>query len=237
MPGPIRLALANDYEIVVRGLAATLEPHRDRIEIVDLAVDEPVEAAAHVALFDVFGSGEVHTGDIRRILDSEGVQHVAVFTWNLDDRLIRLALGAGVRGYLSKGLTGAELADAIERIAGGAVVVARPEGEPGVVEAEREAADAGFEPPGLESVRSWPGKAEGLPEREAEVLGLVVQGYDNDAIAERLYISVNTVKTRLRNLYRRMGFQNRVEAAVWGVHHGFETDTGVSSQTRTSLPL
>jgi two-component system, NarL family, response regulator LiaR len=218
MDRPVRLAIANDYEIVVRGLAAALEPHADRVQVAELTVDDDITPAADVVLYDVFGSGEVHTGDIRQVLD-EGQHHVAVFTWNFDRHLIDLALGAGVRGYLSKGLGGSDLADAVVRIADGEVVVLEP--------TRRTEA----------SVRRWPGQLHDLPEREAEVLALIAQGYDNDQIAERLYISVNTVKSRIRNLYRRMGFQNRVEAAVWAVKHGFEPDSGATAQSRHNRPL
>ena len=64
------------------------------------------------------------------------------------------------------------------------------------------------------------------------MLALITQGYDNDAISTRLYISPNTLKSRIRTLYRKLGFENRVQAAVWGVKHGFETDSGASSNTR-----
>ena len=215
MDRPVRLAIANDYEVVVRGLASMLEPFSDRVQIVDLAVQEPIDAVADVALFDVFGSGEVHTGDVQRVLDEPRVSHVAIYTFNFDDALIDTARRMGVTGYLSKALAGQELVDAICRIAEGEVVV--------------EAASAGRR---STSPRRWPGKLHDLSEAEAEVLALITQGYDNAAIAERLYISQNTLKTRIRMMYRRLGFENRVQAAVWGVKHGFEAASGASAGRR-----
>lgn len=217
MDGPVRLAIANDYEVVVRGLASILEPFSERVQIVDLAVDEPVETEADVALFDVFGSGEVHTGDVRRVLDQPHVRHVAIYTFNFDQSLVDTARRMGVTGYLSKALPGSELVDAICRIAAGEVVVKE------TVVGRRSA-----------SPRRWPGKLHDLSEAEAEVLALITQGYDNAAIAQRLYISQNTLKTRIRMLYRRLGFENRVQAAVWGVKHGFEADSGASAMRRES---
>lgn len=209
---PIRLAIANDYEVVVRGVAALLEPYRDRVTIVDLVVDEPVEVAADVVLFDVFGSGEVHTGDVHRVLDDPRVAHVAIYTFNFAPTLIDAARSMGVSGYLSKGLPGGELVEGIRRIAAGEVVVADvPRTAPAAPE------------------RRWPGQLHDLSEREAEVLALITQGYDNDEIARRLFISPNTLKTRIRHLYRRLGFGNRVQAALWGVKHGFETDSGAAA--------
>ena len=211
---PVSLAIANDYEIVVRGVAAALEPFAERVNIVELVIEEPPVSAVDVVLYDVFGAGEVHTGDIRKLIEDGRFGHVAIFTDNLDPALVRTGLEFGLHGYLSKSLSGEQLADAVVRIARGEVVVS-----------ERRAG-----PPSAE--RRWPGKLHDLTEREAEVLALITQGYDNDAIAERLYISPNTLKTRIRKLYRRMGFENRVQAAVWGVKHGFETDSGADSSSR-----
>ena len=216
MDRPVRLAIANDYEVVVRGVASMIEPFSDRAQIVDLAVQEPVDTQADVALFDVFGSGEVHTGDVHRVLDDPRVCHVAIYTLNFDRELIDTAQRMGITGYLSKALPGKELVDAICRIAEGEVVV-------------RDAPVARRSP----SPRRWPGKLHDLSEAEAEVLALITQGYDNQSIAERLYISQNTLKTRIRMMYRRLGFENRVQAAVWGIKHGFESDSGASAARRS----
>ncbi len=212
---PVTLAIVNDYEIVVRGLAAVLALHADRVKIVELVVNDAPSLPVDVVLYDVFGVGEVNTGDVQKVIADSRFSNVAIFTDNLDPALVRTGLQFGLHGYLSKSLSGEQLVDAVVRIAAGEVVVS-----------ERRAA-----PPAAD--RRWPGKLHDLTEREAEVLALITQGYENDAIAERLYISPNTLKSRIRKLYRRLGFENRVQAAVWGVKHGFETDTGASSTTRT----
>lgn len=203
MPEPVTLSIANDHEIIVEGLTSMLAAFSDRIRIVEMVVGESSRRPADVVLFDVFGTGEVHTGAVKRHLHT-GSQ-VAVFTANLDPWLIDMALAWGVRGYLSKALPAAELADAVVRVAAGEVVVA-PSNVPG-------------EPP----ERVWPGRVHGLTEREAEVLALIVEGFDNAQVAGQLYVSVDAVKSRIRSLYRKLGFTNRVQAAVWGVKHGFDT--------------
>jgi DNA-binding NarL/FixJ family response regulator len=212
---PLRVSIEDDYEVVVRGVAAMLAPHAERIEVVELLADEQPNEPVDVLLFDVFGSGEVHTGEVQRAVFDPLVNRVAVFTSNFDPALIDKARQLGVGGYLSKALSGDELADAIERVARGETVVSSPP--------ERSAPNR----------RRWPGQLHDLTEREAEVLALITQGYDNDAISTRLYISPNTLKSRIRTLYRKLGFENRVQAAVWGVKHGFETDSGASSTTRS----
>ena len=217
---PTTVAIANDYEVVVRGLATVLAPFSERVRVVDLTVNDSVHRAADVCLFDVFGSGEVHTGDVHRVLDDPRVGHVAIYTSNFDHSLVETARRMGISGYLSKGLSGERLVDAIVRIAHGEVVV---EDAP----APRRS--------GPQSERRWPGKLHDLSEREAEVLALITQGYDNEEIARRLFISQNTLKTRIRHMYRRLGFANRVQAAVWGVKHGFETDSGAAAGNRSDF--
>lgn len=73
----------------------------------------------------------------------------------------------------------------------------------------------------------WPGQEFGLTEREAETLTLLVQGLENEAIAEQLYVSPNTVKARLKSIYRKVDAGNRVQAALWAVAHGFGPDQRV----------
>jgi DNA-binding NarL/FixJ family response regulator len=211
---PVTVALADDYEIVVRGLASLLSPFASRVRVVEVVIHGAVRSPVDVVLQDVFGAGEVHTGDVDDALRNDFVGAVAVFTWNFDPHLVAAALERGVRGYLSKGLTSLELVEAIERIAAGEVVVAR----------SRSRSNHG--------PRRWPGQLHDLSEGEAEVLALITQGYDNSAIAERLFISPNTLKSRIRSLYRKLGCQNRVQAAIWGIRHGFETDSGASSEHR-----
>ena len=68
----------------------------------------------------------------------------------------------------------------------------------------------------------WPGRAEGLTDRESEILALITQAKSNTDIAEIAYLSLNTVKSHLKTLYRKLGVRSRTEAALWGVRHGFD---------------
>src|SRR6185312_9481894 len=121
--------------------------------------------------------------------------------------LVQDSLEAGVAGYLSKGLEAAELVDAIERIHAGERVL--PIGG-GTVSPKPESA--------------WPGKEHGLTVREAEIIALITQGLSNQEIADRSYLSINSVKTYIRTAYRKMGVERRSQAVLWGVQHGFQPD-------------
>jgi DNA-binding CsgD family transcriptional regulator len=60
----------------------------------------------------------------------------------------------------------------------------------------------------------------GLTGREVEVLELIAEGLTNQEIADRVYISINSVKTYIRSAYRKIGVNSRSQAAVWGLQHG-----------------
>ncbi len=202
-PKPIRLALVDDYEVVLVGLTHMFDAYRDRIEVVDLVIGERVTVDVDVALLDTFAQPEADGGDVATLVANGHAARVAVYTWSFDRQLIESALQQGARGYLSKTLPAAALVDALERIHAGDVVIS---------ESPRSRATVGLD---------WPGRSEGLSDREAEILALVTQAKSNAEIAAVTYLSINTVKSYLRNLYRKIGVRTRTEAALWGVDHGF----------------
>ncbi|MCC9054433.1 response regulator transcription factor [Microbacterium sp. F2E] len=75
--------------------------------------------------------------------------------------------------------------------------------------------------PGLD----WPGKREGITDRESEILALITQGKSNAEIARLTYLSPNTVKSYIRSVYRKIGATSRTQAVLYGVRHGFTPDT------------
>ena len=60
----------------------------------------------------------------------------------------------------------------------------------------------------------------GLSAREVQVLSLITAGLTNQEIADRVYVSINSVKTYVRSAYRKIGVNSRSQAAVWGLQHG-----------------
>ena len=122
--------------------------------------------------------------------------------------MIRDAVAAGARGYLSKVLTGPEVVAALERVMRGEIVIL-----PG----DRETS--------VDGAGDWPGRAAGLSPREAEILALITQGLTNQEIADRVYLSINSVKTYIRTAYRKIGVVRRPQAVLWGVQNGFRPDT------------
>ena len=70
-----------------------------------------------------------------------------------------------------------------------------------------------------------PGRDRWLSAREAEIVALITQGLGNEEIADRTYMSINTVKTYIRTAYRKIGVDSRTRAVLWGVDHGFRPDS------------
>jgi NarL family two-component system response regulator LiaR len=206
-PGPIRVAVVNDYEIVVAGVAAMLEPHRDRINIVELDSSLPVISDVDVIFYDTFAAVQGDGVDLEDLVHG-GDARVVIFSWNLDEQLVRAAIDRGAAGYLSKGLDAEQVVAGIEAVHRGETVTP-PES---TMSADREANG------------EWPGREFGLSAREAEVLALITQGLSNQEIAERTYLSINSVKTYIRTAYRKIDVTRRSQAVAWGMRHGFEPD-------------
>jgi NarL family two-component system response regulator LiaR len=200
------VAIVNDYELVVVGVAALLQPYSDRVEVVELDSNLPVLRDVDVILYDTFGQVQGRSIDIASLRDG-GKAKVAVYSWNLHHELVEESLEAGASGYLSKGLEADELVESIERIHAGDTVV--PSG-------------GGSVTPRPDS--DYPGKKQGLTVRESEILALITQGLSNKEIAERSYLSINSVKTYIRTAYRKIGAERRSQAVLWGIKHGFEPD-------------
>jgi DNA-binding NarL/FixJ family response regulator len=205
---PIRVALINDYEIVVKGLARMFDSYRDRIHLVELDAELPVEEEVDIALYDTFAQPQSDTAAIDRILEQDRAHKVVLYSWNLQPELIEAAMAKGVAGYLSKSLTAAELVEALEDVhRADRLVVGRPEdGRDEIIGGD------------------WPGRAEGLTHREAEVVALITQGLSNQDVAGRTFLSINSVKSYIRSAYRKMGVSTRSQAVLWGVAHGFTPD-------------
>src|SRR5687768_4693638 len=78
---PIRVAVANDYELVVAGLSAMLAPYSSRVEVCDaIVVGEPILHPVDIVLYDTFGRQDGTRGAVRELLDSGQVKRVVIYT-------------------------------------------------------------------------------------------------------------------------------------------------------------
>ena len=202
---PLRLAIVDDYAVVVAGVASFLEA--ERIDVVETGASTPVVTDVDVVLFDTFGQIQGEGIDLEDFVRDSDAK-VVIYSWNLKHQLIDQALSAGARGYLSKVLAGPEIVKALERVMEGEIVVLTGDHETSV---------------GGEG--DWPGRSAGLSSREAEMLALITQGLSNQEVAARAFIGMNSVKSYIRSAYRKIGVTSRTQAVLWALEHGFRPDT------------
>lgn len=207
MSGPITVALVDDYDVVLLGVAKILDTYRDRVLIAEIDTNQSVEDKVDIVLYDSFAQPESDHAEISVLVENPHATKVVVYTWSFRPDLIENAKLRGADGYLSKALPARDLVEALERVHAGEMVVSPP---PGRARPNR----------GLD----WPGQSEGLTERESEILALITQGLDNAEVAACAFLAPSTVKSYIRTLYRKINVSSRTQAVLWGVDHGFSPD-------------
>jgi DNA-binding NarL/FixJ family response regulator len=201
------VALVDDYDVVLIGLAHMFDRYCDRIVVVEIDANEPVIDPVDIVLYDTFAQPEADHDNIGVLTSHPSARRVVVYTWNYHPLLIDQALQKGASGYLAKTLPARDLVTALETIHGGETVVNVPSSKTRL-------------PGGLD----WPGRAEGLTDREAEILALITQGKSNVEVAATTFLSINSVKSYIRSTYRKINVTSRTQAVLWGIEHGFRPD-------------
>jgi NarL family two-component system response regulator LiaR len=190
----LRVAIVNDYEVIVAGVRAMLAPHRHRVDVVELDVERDPAHRVDVALFDTYGQPGLGIPRVRSLVNSDRVAAVAVYTWALSPASRQAALGAGARGLIAKALPAQTLVESLWTVAGGQVV------------------DTGGFRGAMQG--PWPGSQWGLTARESETLALLAIGMANRSIAEALFVSENTVRTHLKGVFRKLSVTSRSQAVA-----------------------
>lgn len=203
----IRVAVVNDYDVVVNGVAHMLDRYQDDLVVVELDANEPVAESVDIALYDNFAQPESDRDDLATLVANPHARRVVVYTWNLHPRLVEDARHQGADGYLSKALPARDLVAALRRVHAGETVV--------VAGDHRAPSTSGLD---------WPGRSEGLTDRESEILALITQGMSNAEVADLTCLSPNTVKSYIRVVYRKIQVSSRTQAVLWGIRHGFAPD-------------
>jgi DNA-binding NarL/FixJ family response regulator len=193
-PERTRVALVNDYEIVLRGLETMLRPFRDRIEVIELDVEHNPDEIVDVALFDTYGHPRLGLDRVAELARDPHVHAVAVYTWSFAPEQFDAARAAGARGVLAKSMSADALVDALQQIG-----------------RQEEFVSARF---GRSVHQPWPGYDLGLTLREGEVALFLAQGMRNRDIASALWVSENTVKTHLKSIFQKTSVSSRAEAIV-----------------------
>lgn len=213
--GPrIRVALADDQELMRSALAIMLEDPPD-LELVVEAADgvellERLRAhRADVVVMDVRMPRLDGIEATRRVRAEHPATRVLVLTTFDLDEVVFAAIRAGASGFLTKDASAEELASAIRAVHAG---------------------DASLAPRATASLVDFVARAPAAPDaeallapltgRERDVLAELVVGASNDEIAERLYLTGNTVKTHVKAILAKLELPDRVHVVIWAYEHG-----------------
>ena len=197
MAKAIRVALVNDYMIILEGLRALLESGDSGIEVVELDIKRGPKRTVDVTLLDTYGEADLLGERVSSLGADPSNGAIVVFSFSDQPQAVRRAIDAGAQGFVSKAVPRQQIIDGLHAAARGDRVVLTHRSQHAQID---------------EAVR-WPGRDAGLTERESELLSLLSTGMTNRELGSHLYISENTVKTQLRHLYAKLGVRNRAQAA------------------------
>ena len=202
----IRIVLADDHQVVRRGLQLLLDGEPD-FEVVAEAGD--VDAARryvigyhpNVLVLDLNMPGGSVLEAIPELRKRSPETQIVVLTMQEEPAFAREALGAGALAYVLKEAADSELVEAVRRAAVGEIYL-NP----------RLGARIAAEPP--------PGPPDDLTEREVDVLRRIALGYTNAEIAEQLYLSVRTVETHRQHIQQKLRLTTRAELVNYALSRG-----------------
>ena len=213
MSGAPRVVLVDDHGLFRSGVRAELGRQVEVIgeaDDVQPAIDLIASVQPDVVLLDVHlpgGGGQAVIQAIKPLFPS--VRFLALSASDAPEDVIAV-IRAGARGYVTKTISTAELADAIKRVAAGdAVFSHRLAGF--VLDAF--AASSGAS--GSDVKPSFDPELDQLTSREREVLRLIAQGYTYKEIARELYISVKTVESHVSSVLRKLQLSSRHQLTRW----------------------
>jgi DNA-binding NarL/FixJ family response regulator len=212
---PVRLVLVDDHEMVIEGLKAMLATFDDRVKVVGQAVGAEralsvlAELDPDIVLCDVRMQGFSGLDLCKELRDADPDRKVVMLSVYDDEQYLFQALRVGASGYLLKSISSDELVRQLESVHRGQTAI-----DPGM------AARAVDTAARIQRDEFWPGVRQGLTQRESEILSFVVNGLSNRAIASKLVIGEETVKTHLSSIYRKLGVSDRTGAVATALREG-----------------
>ena len=220
---PVRVVLADDQRLVRESLG-TLLSLLDDVELLASAADgeEAVALAEQhrpdVVLMDLRMPRLDGIAATRRLRERRPDVRIIALTTYADDESVLRALRAGARGYLTKDASSEDIRDAILTVAAGDAAL-DPAVQHHVVAAL--AGDTGAAKTGGATAAS--DLPDDLTPREAEVLALIARGLTNAEIAERLVVSLTTVKSHINHLFGKARLRDRAQAVNYAYRTGIAT--------------
>ncbi|MFZ1397206.1 MAG: response regulator transcription factor [Candidatus Promineifilaceae bacterium] len=211
MSDPIRILIADDHPLFREGVAQSLAGVPEFTVVGQAGSGEEAFALVgnllpDVLLLDVTMPGDGGVVTAGKVAAAWPVVRIMMLTVSEDQDTLMAALKAGARGYVLKGVTARDLANAVRVVAGGDIYIS-PALAGGILfelTANKQAADP----------------ITTLTDRERDILGLVAEGLTNREIGDQLHLAEKTIKHYMTNVLQKLQVRSRVEAALLAQKHG-----------------
>lgn len=202
----MRILLVDDHQMVRLGLKSFFELQDDIEEVTEATngregVEKALESRPDVIMMDIVMPEMSGIDATLAILKEWPEAKILILTSYLDNEKIYPVLDAGARGYMLKTSSADEILHAVRKVAEGEFAI------------ETEVSKK------VEYHRNHIELYEDLTARERDILGLLAKGYENQRIADELFISLKTVKTHVSNILSKLEVSDRTQAVVYAFQH------------------
>ena len=202
----MQILLVDDHEMVRLGLKGYLDL-QDDVDVVAEAsngregVEKALELHPDVIMMDIVMPEMNGIEATLAILKEWPEAKILILTSYLDNEKIYPVLDAGAKGYMLKTSSADDILRAVRKVAKGELAI------------ETEVSQK------VEYHRNHIELHEDLTSRERDILGLLAKGYENQRIADELFISLKTVKTHVSNILSKLEVSDRTQAVVYAFQH------------------
>lgn len=202
----IKVILVDDHEMVRLGLKSFLNMQKD-VEVIAEAsngrqgIELTLELKPDVLVMDLVMPELGGVEATLEILKEWPEAKILVLTSYLDNEKIYPVIDAGAKGYMLKTSSAAEILNAIQKVAKGQQAIE--------TEVDKK----------IKAHDRKPNLHDELTAREYDILYLLAKGYDNQTIADELFISLKTVKTHVSNILSKLEVDDRTQAVVYAFRH------------------
>ncbi|MBZ5591040.1 MAG: response regulator transcription factor [Acidobacteriia bacterium] len=218
---PIRIAIADDHPIFRDGLKQLLSLEADFQVVAELGHGDEVLPAVEaqkpdILLLDLRMPGTHGLTILQKLqLAGNGVTRVIVLTATEDKSELVQAMKLGTCGIVLKQSSTDLLFKSIRKVHAGEIWL-DSDTTAAVMQHFATGSDDNGQTPGTHNGR--PRERSPLSQREREIVGLVAQGFKNKEMAEKMFISEQTVKNHLHNIFDKLGVSDRLELALYAIH-------------------
>ena len=202
----MKILLVDDHQMVRLGLKSYLELQEDIAEVSEAVngkegVEQALAGRPDVIIMDIVMPEMNGIEATLAILKEWPEAKILILTSYLDNEKIYPVLDAGAHGYMLKTSSAEEILRAVKKVAKGEFAI------------ETEVSKK------VEYHRNHIELHEDLTARERDILGLLAKGYENQRIADELFISLKTVKTHVSNILSKLEVSDRTQAVVYAFQH------------------